>query len=186
MFIASAHRAGLGSAPGSSAWKIGSSGDGADEDAVAWDAPKDSPESCRQPAGPYARWRIRGDGARSAFRPDLPSALLTPRTGRRPQARPVSRRTVCEVTTVWLGGATVRAATRDSGQNGLGAVRSAVAVIRHWRTAYLVIDTIVHGRADHMSRRRHRQDARGRAVFPRRRTGAKSQPHRRRFAYGHR
>ena len=37
------------------------------------------------------------------LRPDLPSSLLTPRTGRRPQARPVSRRTVCEVTTVWLG-----------------------------------------------------------------------------------
>ena len=37
------------------------------------------------------------------YRPDLPSSLLTPRTGRRPQARPVSRRTICEVTTVWLG-----------------------------------------------------------------------------------
>ena len=37
------------------------------------------------------------------LRLDLPSSLLTPRTGRRPQARPVSRRTVCEVTTVWLG-----------------------------------------------------------------------------------
>ena len=31
------------------------------------------------------------------------ASLLTPRTGRRPKARPVSRRTVCEVTTVWLG-----------------------------------------------------------------------------------
>ena len=62
--------------------------------------------------------------------PDLPSSLLTPRTGRRPQARSVSRRTVCEVTTVWLGAATVRAATRDSGQNGSGAVRSAAAAIR--------------------------------------------------------
>jgi hypothetical protein len=30
---------------GSSAWKIGPSGDGADEDAVAWDAPNDSSES---------------------------------------------------------------------------------------------------------------------------------------------
>jgi len=46
----------------------------------------------------------------------------------------------------------------------------------------LVIDTIVHRRADHISRRRHRQYARGRAVFPRRRPGAKSQPYRRRFA----
>ena len=36
-------------------------------------------------------------------RPDLPSSLLTPRTGRRPTAHPVSRPTVCEVTTVWLG-----------------------------------------------------------------------------------
>ena len=39
-------------------------------------------------AGPYARWRIPGNGARSAFTPDLPSSLLTPRTGRRPEARP--------------------------------------------------------------------------------------------------
>ena len=30
------------------------------------------------------------------LRPDLPSSLLTPRTGRRPQARPVRRRTVCD------------------------------------------------------------------------------------------
>jgi len=59
---------------------------------------------------------------------------------------------VCEVTTVWRG------------------------------RSDLVIDTIVHGRADQVSRRRHREYARGRAVFPRRRTGAKSQSHRRRFA----
>jgi len=39
--------------------EIGPSGDGADEDAVALDAPNDSSESCRQPAGPYAWWRIR-------------------------------------------------------------------------------------------------------------------------------
>ena len=52
---------------------------------------------------PVRRWRIPSDGVCRAFRPDLPSSLLTPRTGRRPQARPVSRRTVCEVTTVWLG-----------------------------------------------------------------------------------
>ena len=44
--MASAHRAGLGSAPGSSAWKIGSSGLGAEEDAVALDDPKDDHESC--------------------------------------------------------------------------------------------------------------------------------------------
>ena len=30
------------------------------------------------------------------LRPDLPSSLLTPRTGRRPQARPVRRRIVCD------------------------------------------------------------------------------------------
>ena len=75
-------RIGSDSRPGSSAWKIGSSGDGADEDAV---------------------------------RPDLPSSLLTPRTGRRPWARPVSRSTTREVTTGGWGGATGRAATRDSG-----------------------------------------------------------------------
>ena len=62
-------------APGFVGVKIGPSGDGADEDAVALDDSKD--------------------------REDLPSSLLTPRTGRRPQARPVSRRPVCEVTTVW-------------------------------------------------------------------------------------
>ena len=49
---------------------------------------------------------------------------------------------------VWLGGATVRAATDGSGKNGSGAVRSAVAVIRHLRTAHLGIDTIVHGCTD--------------------------------------
>ena len=54
-----------------------------------------------------------------------------------------------------------------AGKNGSGAVRSAVAVIRQSRTAHLVSDTIVHSCADQISRRRHRQYARGRAVFPR-------------------
>src|SRR6187200_3100223 len=49
---------------------------------------------------PVANQRRR---ARNASRPDLPSSLLTPRTGRRPKARPASLRTVCEVTMVWLG-----------------------------------------------------------------------------------
>jgi len=116
---------------GSSAWKIGSSGDGADEDAAALDDLNDGQESCRQPADPYARWRIPATALAAPSNPIYPLRSSRPRTGRRPQARPVSRRTVCEVTTVWLGGATGRAATRDSGQNGSGAVRSAVAVIRH-------------------------------------------------------
>jgi len=45
MFVASAHRAGLGSAPGSTPWKIGSSGECADDAAVALDVSKDSQES---------------------------------------------------------------------------------------------------------------------------------------------
>ena len=44
---AAAYRAGLASAPGSTAWKIGPSGDGADDDAVALDDSHDSQESCR-------------------------------------------------------------------------------------------------------------------------------------------
>ena len=83
-----------------------------------------------------ARTRTPGanPGAGRASRRDLPSLLLTPRTGRRPslltQARPVRRRTVCDDGVGW-GAATVRAATCDSGQNGSGAVRSAAAAIRH-------------------------------------------------------
>jgi hypothetical protein len=61
----------------------------------------------------------------------LPSSLLTPRTGRRPQARTVSRRTVCEVTTEWLGRSDWSRRDTRQRQNGSRAVRSAVAVIRH-------------------------------------------------------
>ena len=70
MVVAAAYRAVWDRLPGSTAWKIGSFGGCADDDAVALDDSKD--------------------------REDLPSALLTPRTGRRPQARPVHRRTVCD------------------------------------------------------------------------------------------
>jgi hypothetical protein len=72
MFVASAHRAGLGSAPGSTAWKIGASGECA-------------------------------DAAAAPPTPIYPLRSLTPRTGRRPPARPMTRRPVCEATTVWLG-----------------------------------------------------------------------------------
>src|SRR6188472_4681612 len=75
MVVAAAYRAVWDRLPGSTAWKIGSFGGCADDDAVALDDSKD--------------------------REDLPSPLLTPRTGRRPQARPVHRRTVCDE--VWLG-----------------------------------------------------------------------------------
>jgi hypothetical protein len=47
MFVASAHRASLASAPGSSAWKIGSSGECADDGALALDDSQDSQESFR-------------------------------------------------------------------------------------------------------------------------------------------
>jgi len=52
--VASAHRTGLGSAPGSSAWKIGSFGGCANDDAVALDDSKDREESFRSRVGPYA------------------------------------------------------------------------------------------------------------------------------------
>ena len=69
----------------------------------------------------------------------------------------MSRRTVGEVTTVWLGrGDWSRRDTRQWVKRS-GAARSAVAVIRQCRTAHLVIDTIVHSRADQISRRRHRE-----------------------------
>src|SRR6186713_2048468 len=45
---------GLGPAPGSTAWKIGSFGGCADDDAVALDDSKDRDESLRSRAGPYA------------------------------------------------------------------------------------------------------------------------------------
>ena len=63
---------------------------------------------------PVRRWRIPSDGACRASRPDLPSSLLTPRTGRRPQSRPVRRRTVCDDGVGWGAATCSRRDTRQS------------------------------------------------------------------------
>jgi len=97
-------------------------------------------------------------------------------------ARPVRRRRrFSKRRRCGWGEATVRAA-RGEREKRLGSVPSAAALTRHRRTPQLVIDPIIHSCADHFSRRRYRQHARGRAVFPRRRTGAKAQPCRRRWS----
>jgi hypothetical protein len=116
--------------------------------------------------------------------PYNPIYLFAPHAANRSptSARPVSRRTVCEVTTVWLGRSDW--SRRDTRQREKTARERPIggggdSPVMHRAP---VIDVIVHSRADQISRRRHRQYTRGRAVFPRRRTGAKSPPHRCRFA----
>jgi len=54
MVVAAAYRAVWDWLPGSTAWKIGSFGGCADDDAVALDDSKDREESFRSRAGPYA------------------------------------------------------------------------------------------------------------------------------------
>ena len=178
---------GLGSAPdshptaqarrgprGSTAWKIGPFGGGADDDAVALDDSKDREESCRSRAGPYAG----GESPATALAAP-PDPIYPLRSSRREQVadrRPARCAAARSVTTVWLGRSDCsRRDTRQwvkrfgSGPIGGGGD----SPLTHRAPGYR---HDVHGRADQISRRRHRQHARGRAVFPRRRTGAKSQP----------
>ena len=147
MVVAAAYRAVWDRLPGSTAWKIGSFGGCADDDAVALDDSKD--------------------------REDLPSPLLTPRTGRRPQARPVHRRTVCDE--VWLGRSDW--SCRDTPTVGKTVRERSDRRRRRFATDAPAtwLSTRCSRSGGSISRRRHRQYARGRAVFPRRRTGAKSQ-----------
>ena len=82
-------------------WKIGSFGGCADDDAVALDDSKDREESFRSRAGPYAG----GESPATALAaPPDPITLFAPHAAnsRRSQARPVSRRTTRDATTVWL------------------------------------------------------------------------------------
>jgi len=153
------------------------SGECADDDAVAWNHLGRQPRIVSVTSWPVRQWRIGGDGARSASKPDLPlrqhaanrSPSLSP-PGEPPPPPPATGPSDCS-----------RRERRER-EKRLGSVPSAAAVTRHRRTPQLVIDPIVHSCADHFSRRRYRQHARGRAVFPRRRTGAKAQPCRRRWS----
>jgi len=82
---------GVGS--GSTAWKIGPSGDGASDDVVALDDAMDSQLSFQQPACPYASAESR---ATPLAAPPDPIYLFADHAAnsRRPQAHPVSRRTL--------------------------------------------------------------------------------------------
>lgn len=128
----------------------------------------------------------RGRQRKLRLQPDLPTSPVTPRTGRRPTDCPVSRGPPYSDGGVAAAEATVRAAIGDRGKNGSGASPAAAAVIRHRRTSQLVIEPIVHDCSEHCRRRRLRQHVRVRVVFPRRRTGAKAQPCRHRYAGGSR
>ena len=92
---------GLGSAPGSTAWKIGSFGGCADDDAVALDDSNDREESCRSRAGPYAG----GESPATALAAP-PDPIYPLRSSRREQVadrRPARCAAALSVTTVWLG-----------------------------------------------------------------------------------
>ena len=138
-------------------------------------------ESFRSRAGPYAGGESPAT-ARAA--PPDPITLFAPHAANRSPTLgpPVSRRTVREVTTVWLGRSDW--SRRDTRQRAKRLGRGPIggggdSPVMHRSPGYR---HDVHSRADQISRRRHRQDARGPAVFPRRRLGAKSPPHRCRFA----
>ena len=85
----------------------------------------------------------------------LPSSLLTPRTGRRPQARPARRRTVCDD---GVAGAQRLVAPRHATAGKTARERSD----RRWRRfasddcATWLLTRSRHSRADPISRRRHR------------------------------
>ena len=154
----------------STAWKIESSS------ACAHDAA--SPGMIRRTAGNRFANQLASHVSGESVAPrserlqtHLPPSPITPLASRRPSGPPGERRTHGSD-----GGVAGRSdcSRRDArqGKNGSEAVRSAAAVNCHCCTAHLVIETILHGRADQISRRRRRQHARGRVVFPRRRTGA--------------
>ena len=114
MFVAAALPGGLGSAPdshptaharrgprGSTAWKIGSFGGCADDDAVALDDSNDREESCRSRAGPYAG----GESPATALAAP-PDPIDPRRSSRREQVAdrsPARGAAARSVTTVWLG-----------------------------------------------------------------------------------
>ena len=107
---------------------------------------------------------------------------LTPRTGRRPKVRPVSRRTVCEVTTVWLGRSDWSRRDKRQWEKPLGSGPiggGGDSPLTHRPPGYR---HDVCGRADQISRRRHRSARAQTSRFSAAATGAKSQLHRRRFA----
>ena len=106
-----------------------------------------------------------------------PDPIYPLRSSRREQVadrRPARCSAALSVTTVWLGRATVRAATAKW-EKRVGSCRSAArdSPLTHRPPGYR---HDVHGRADQSAAAVIDQHARGRAVFPRRRTGAKSQP----------
>ena len=126
-------------------------------------------ESPPPPIGPLLQSRFTRFACRGA-------------TSRRPKARPVSRRTVCEVTTVWLGRSdwsrrdmrqrVKRLASGPIGGGGDSPVTHRASSYRH---------DCAQSRGSHQPPPSSVIRAR-RAVFPRRRPGVKSPPHRRRFA----
>src|SRR6187200_387823 len=131
-------------------------------------------------AGPYA-----GGETPATARAAPPDPIYPLRSSCREQVadrRPARCTVALSVTTVWLGAATCsRRDTRQSvkrfwsgpiGGGGDSPLTHRPPGYRH----------DVHGRADQSAAAVFVQHARGRAVFPRRRTGAKAQPHRRRFA----
>ena len=163
---------GLGSAPGSTAWKIGSFGGCADDDAVALDDSKDREESFRSRAGPYAG----GESPATALAaPQTRFTLFAPHAANRsPTAGPPGTAAL-SVTTVWLGRSDCsRRDTRQSvKQFGSGPIGGGGdSPLTHRPPGYR---HDVHGRADQSAAAVIDQHPRGRAVFPRRRTGAKPQ-----------
>jgi len=164
---------GLGSAPGSTAWKIGSFGGHADDDAIALDDSNDREEPFRSRAGPYAG----GESPATALAAP-PDPIYPLRSSRREQVadrRPARhRRTVCDD---GVAGAQRLFAPRHATVSKTVRERSDRRRRRFATDAPATwLSTRCSRSGGSISRRRHRQYARGRAVFPRRRTGAKSQP----------
>ena len=104
-----------------------------------------------------------GDGDPTACGPDLVSGSRCSQVARvavRPLIRCVRRSPsdsrVHARNDSMLVRATVSTVINDRGKNGLVGEPTAAAPIRHWRPDRLVIDSIVHWRADRPSRRSQR------------------------------
>ena len=163
-----------GGAPGFDGVEIGSFGRRANDDAVALGNSKDREEAFRSRAGPYA-----GGESPATSLAAPPDPIYPLRSSRREQVadrRPARCTAALSVTTVWLWRSDCsRRDTRQSVKRfGSGPIGGGDdSPLTHRPPGYR---HDVHGRADQSAAAVIDQHARGRAVFPRRRTGAKFQP----------